>query len=71
MPAWVYWRYDIGEMPDHPRPTIDPDPVVEAYKAGIDKTLIAVKRAAGRPKDLETVAELETIAEQASRDHGE
>jgi hypothetical protein len=29
--------------------------------------LIEVKRAAGRPKDLETVAELERIQEEASR----
>jgi hypothetical protein len=30
--------------------------------------LIQVKRAAGRPKDLESVAELEAILEQESRD---
>lgn len=31
------------------------------------KTLIAVKRAAGRPKDLETIAELETIHDSENR----
>jgi len=51
-----------------------PDPVVDAYKPGIDRTLIrrcislealiVSKRAAGRPKDLEAVAELELIRDE-------
>lgn len=71
----------------------EPDPVIEAYKRDIDRTLIrqnlrrsvekrlealmelqrfaeelgrAGKRAAGRPKDLEVIAELEAILEERS-----
>lgn len=41
---------------------IPPDPVIEYYKRDIDGTLlIEVKRAAGRPRDLEAIAELESI----------
>jgi hypothetical protein len=36
---------------------------VECFCLGLEK-LIAVKRAAGRPKDLETIAELEAIWEE-------
>jgi hypothetical protein len=68
----------------------DVDPVVEAYKPGVDVTLIdrnlgftpeerlvqlmemqrfaeelANKRAVGRPKDLEVIAELELILDRA------
>lgn len=82
-----------GELP----PSIEPDPVIEAYKKDIDRTLIRenlkltvtqrfeklmalqefaeemrragqrlihVKRAAGRPKDFEAIAELEAILEE-------
>ena len=68
-----------------------PDPVIEAYKAGIDRTLLrenlrltpdervrnlqrlqrladatreAGAIAAGRPKDLEVIAELESLGEE-------
>lgn len=40
---------------------------VECYCLGLER-LIYVKRAAGRPKDLETVAELEAIMEERRRD---
>lgn len=40
---------------------------VECYCLGLER-LIHVKRAAGRPKDLETVAELEAIMEERRRD---
>jgi len=39
---------------------------VECYCLGLER-LIHVKRAAGRPKDLETVAELEAILEERKR----
>ena len=39
---------------------------VECFCLGLER-LIHVKRAAGRPKDLETVAELETILEEHKR----
>ena len=39
---------------------------VECYCLGLER-LIHVKRAAGRPKDLETVAELEAIREERKR----
>ena len=44
-----------------------PDPVIEAFKRDIDRTLIRVKRAAGRPKDLESIAELEAMLEERNR----
>jgi predicted nucleotidyltransferase len=40
---------------------------VECYCLGLER-LIYVKRAAGRPKDLETIAELEAILEERKRD---
>ncbi|MBA2734745.1 MAG: hypothetical protein H0U54_17930 [Acidobacteria bacterium] len=40
---------------------------VDCYCIGLER-LIYVKRAAGRPKDLETVAELEAIMEERRRD---
>lgn len=40
---------------------------IECYCLGLER-LIHVKRAAGRPKDLETVAELEAILEERRRD---
>jgi hypothetical protein len=68
---------------------LSPDPVIEAYKKDVDRTLIrqnlkltptqrlqkleemqawAIElRKAGRPKDLEAIAELETILEEQSR----
>jgi len=83
---------------DQPKSTTDKDPVIEAYKKHIDRTLIREnlrltvdqrfrqlmelqrfaeelqnagrkarqkqKRAAGRPKDLEAIAELEQILEE-------
>jgi hypothetical protein len=36
-------------------------------EGGVDR-LIEVKRAAGRPKDLEALAELETIRDEGSTD---
>ena len=76
-------------MTERERP--DVDPVVEAYKRDVDRTLIRrnlarsveerlealmqlqvfaeeLKRAAGRPKDLEAIAELEAIREERRRD---
>ena len=40
---------------------------VECYCLGLER-LIYVKRAAGRPKDLETIAELEAMLEERRRD---
>jgi hypothetical protein len=78
--------------------SLDPDPVIEAYKRDVDRTLlrenlklspeerllklplvgltcrcatlealIRMKRAAGRPKDFEALAELEALREERRR----
>ena len=59
-------------------PPLESDPVIEAYQAGLDRSLlrerlkrtpapIHVKRA-GRPRDLEVIAELEALRDEAGKD---
>jgi hypothetical protein len=54
---------DVSRLePDDER--LIPDPVIEAYNVVTLPALIRLKRAAGRPKDLEAIAELEALLEE-------
>jgi hypothetical protein len=45
------------------------DEIIERYKRDVDLTLIdaALRRMAGRPKDLEAIAELESLRDRLER----
>ena len=62
----------LGEITGGGYDDLLPDPIrlqlfgVECFCLGLER-LIHVKRVAGRPKDLETIAELEAILEKQER----
>jgi hypothetical protein len=62
----VYRRTVAGTRISCPTPPRSSSPGLSCQVLALD-SLIRVKRAAGRPKDLEAVAELEAIREERAR----